>query len=303
MATDSVRAVRRREVLPAPVLVVAAVASVQSGAALATKLFPSVGPAGAVFLRLLFSAVAVLAVARPRFRAIPGRHAALGVAFGLVLAAMNLCFYLSLDRVPLGVAVTIEFLGPLGVAIAGSRRPMDLLWIGLAAAGVALLAGGGGHFDIVGILLAALAGAFWAAYILLSQRVGRVLPGFSGLAIALTVGAVVLAPVGIVVGGSALVRPGNLSRGAAIGILSSAVPYGLELAALRRLPAAAFSVLMSLEPAMGALSGLIFLGQRLRWEDWLAVACVMVASIGATRRMGDPVALDVPTDGRPEVAA
>ena len=284
-------------------LVVAAVASVQTGAALATKLFPAVGPAGAVFLRLAFSALVVMAVARPSVRSIPGRHAGLGVAFGLVLAGMNLCFYLSLNRVPLGVAVTIEFLGPLGVAIAGSRRPMDLLWVGLAAAGVALLAGGGGHFDIVGILLAAMAGVLWAAYILLSQRVGRVMPGLSGLAIALTVGAVVMAPLGIAVGGTALVHPGNLARGAAIGVLSSAVPYGLELAALRRLPAAAFSVLMSMEPAMGALSGLVFLGQRLRWEDWLAVGCVMVASIGATRRMGEPVALDVPVDGRDEVPA
>jgi inner membrane transporter RhtA len=277
------------------VLVVGAVASVQSGAAVATRLFPAVGPAGAVFLRLVFSALLVWALARPRIGSIPRRHLGLGVMFGLVLAAMNLSFYLALNRVPLGVGVTVEFLGPLGVAVAGSRRLLDLVWVGLAAVGVALLAGSGGSLDIVGILLAALAGCFWAAYILLSQRVGRVLPGMTGLAIALSVGAVVMVPVGIAAGGRALVRPGILGRGAAIAVLSSAVPYSLELAALRRLEASVFSVLMSLEPAMGALSGLLFLGQDLRWQEWLAVGCVMVASVGATGRSRAAAALDVPT--------
>jgi inner membrane transporter RhtA len=288
-------------VLPAPVLVVIGVASVQSGAAVATKLFPAVGPAGAVFLRLVFSAIVVWALARPRIRSIPRRHLSLGVAFGVVLAAMNLCFYLSLNRIPLGVAVTVEFLGPLGVAVAGSRRLLDLVWVGLAAAGVAMLAGSGGRLDVVGILLAAMAGACWAAYILLSQRVGRVLPGLTGLAIALSVGAVVMAPIGIAVGGMALVRPGNLGRGAAIAVLSSAVPYSLELAALRRLEARVFSVLMSLEPAMGALSGLVFLGQSLRWQEWVAVGCVMVASVGATGRSAGATAVDVPAGTSDEV--
>jgi inner membrane transporter RhtA len=286
--------VPRREVLPAPVLVVGAVASVQSGAAIATRLFPMVGPAGAVFLRLALSAVLVAALARPRIRSIPRRHLALGAFFGLVLAAMNLSFYLALDRVPLGVGVTVEFLGPLAVAIAGSRRALDLLWVGLAVVGVVLIAGVGGRLDIVGILLAALAGGFWAGYILLSQRVGRVLPGMTGLAIALTVGAVAVAPAGILAGGTALVRPNVLGRGAAIAVLSSAVPYSLELAALRRLKASVFSVLMSLEPAMGAISGLVFLGQHLRWQEWLAVACVMTASIGATTHAPNPTGPDVP---------
>jgi inner membrane transporter RhtA len=293
--------VPRREVLPAPVLVVGAVASVQSGAAVATKLFPAVGPAGAVFLRLVFSALVVWALARPRVRSVPKQPLMLGVGFGLVLAVMNLCFYLSLNRVPLGVAVTVEFLGPLGVAVAGSRRLLDLIWVGLAGIGVALLAGSGGRVDLVGILLAATAGACWAAYILLSQRVGRMLPGLTGLAIALSVGAVVMAPIGIVVGGSALVRPENLGRGAAIAVLSSAVPYSLELAALRRLEASVFSVLMSLEPAMGALSGLVFLGQSLRWQEWVAVGCVMAASVGATGRSAGATAIDVPTDTSDEV--
>jgi inner membrane transporter RhtA len=225
--------VPRREVLPAPVLVVGAVASVQSGAAIATRLFPMVGPAGAVFLRLALSAVLVAALARPRIRSIPRRHLALGAFFGLVLAAMNLSFYLALDRVPLGVGVTVEFLGPLAVAIAGSRRALDLLWVGLAVVGVVLIAGVGGRLDIVGILLAALAGGFWAGYILLSQRVGRVLPGMTGLAIALTVGAVAVAPAGILAGGTALVRPNVLGRGAAGAVLGGAL-----LAGAGRAPAA-----------------------------------------------------------------
>jgi inner membrane transporter RhtA len=288
-------------VLPAPVLVVGGVASVQIGAAVATKLFPAVGPAGAVFLRLVFSAIVVWALARPRVRSIPRRHLSLGVVFGVVLAAMNLCFYLSLNRIPLGIAVTVEFLGPLGVAVAGSRRLLDLVWVGLAATGVALLAGSGGRLDIVGILLAATAGACWAAYILLSQRVGRVLPGLTGLAIGLSAGAVVMAPIGIAVGGTALVRPENFGRGAAIAVLSSAVPYSLELAALRRLKASVFSVLMSLEPAMGALSGLVFLGQSLRWREWVAVGLVIVASVGATGRSASATAVDVPTGTSEEV--
>jgi inner membrane transporter RhtA len=283
------------------VLVVGAVASVQSGAAVATRLFPAVGPAGAVFLRLVFSALLIGALARPRVRSIARRDLALGMVFGLVLAVMNVSFYLALNRIPLGVAVTVEFLGPLAVAVAGSRRLIDLLWVGLAAAGVALLAGSGGRLDVGGVLLAGFAGCLWAAYILLSQRVGRAMPGLTGLAIALFVGTLVAAPLGIVVGGSALLRPGILGRGAAIAVLSSAVPYSLELAALRRLQASVFSVLMSLEPALGALSGLVFLGQDLRWEEWLAVGCVMVASVGATIRSRAVAALDVPTGTSEEV--
>jgi inner membrane transporter RhtA len=274
--------VSRSDVVPAPVLVLGGIASVQSGAAVATKLFPAVGPGGAVFLRLALSAALVLAIVRPRRRGTSRRDLALVVMFGLVLAAMNGIFYLAIARIPLGVAVTVEFLGPLGVAVAGSRRLLDLLWVLLAATGVVLLASGGGHLDVVGIVLAATAGLFWAAYILTSQRVGRVFDGVSGLAIALSVAAIAIAPFGIVAGGTALVRPSVLGKGAAIAVLSSAVPYSLELLALRRLRAAAFGVLMSLEPAFAALSGLLVLGQRLRWHEWVAVGAVMVASVGAT---------------------
>jgi inner membrane transporter RhtA len=278
--------VSRTDVVPAPVLVLGGIASVQSGAAIATRLFPAVGAGGAVFMRLALSAVLLLPLARPRLRGVARRDLLLVLAFGLVLAAMNFLFYLSIARIPLGVAVTVEFLGPLGVAIAGSRRLLDLMWVLLAALGVALLAGGGGHLDIVGVILAATAGVGWAGYILLSQRVGRVFEGLSGLALALTVGGIAMAPYGIIAGGSNLFHPSVLGKGAAVAILSAAIPFSLELAALRRLRASVFGVLMSLEPAMAAVSGLVFLSQRLRIQEWLAVGAVMVASVGATAQSG-----------------
>jgi inner membrane transporter RhtA len=275
--------VRRSEVVPAPVLVLGAIASVQSGAAIATKLFDAVGPGGAVFLRLAISAVLLCALVRPRIRATPRPDLGLVVGFGLVLAAMNALFYASLDRIPLGIAVTFEFLGPLAVAIGGSRRALDGVWAALAAVGVVLLtSGGGSDLNAAGVILAVSAGACWAGYILLSQRVGRRFPGMSGLAIALVVGSIGAAPYGIVTGGTALLRPEVLAKGAAIAVLSSAIPYSLELAALRRLRAATFGVLMSMEPAMGAISGSVFLSQHLRWQEWLAIGAVMTASIGAT---------------------
>ena len=271
----------RSDVVPAPVLVVGAIASVQSGAAVAIKMFPAVGVGGAVLLRLVVSAALLLALARPRVRGRSRPDLVLVVGFGLVLALMNCLFYLAIDRVPLGVGVTVEFLGPLGVAIVGSRRALDFVWALLAAGGVALLAGGNGRLDLAGIAFAAGAGACWATYILVAQRVGRAFDGMTGLAIALGVGTVVLVPYGVIAGGRHLLRPSVLGKGAAVGVLSSAIPYSLEIAALRRLRAAVFGVLMSLEPAMAAMSGLVFLHQRLRWQEWASVVAVMVASIGA----------------------
>jgi inner membrane transporter RhtA len=205
------------------------------------------------------------------------------VAFGVVLAAMNATFYYALDRIPLGVAVTVEFVGPLAVAIAGSRRRVDLLWVLLAAAGVTLLTGGGGHLDAVGVVLAFVAGVFWGAYILLSQRVGRVFPGASGLALALSVATIAFVPLGIISGGHRLLGGSVIWRGAVVAVLSSALPYSLELFALRRMRASVFGVLMSAEPAMAALSGLLFLGEHLSAAEWIAIGCVVVASVGATR--------------------
>jgi inner membrane transporter RhtA len=281
-----------RKAVPAPVLVLGGVASVQGGAAIATKLFPQAGPGGTVWLRLALSALLLLVVARPSFGGHSAADVRLVIAFGLALAGMNFTFYEALDRIPLGVAVTIEFIGPLSVAVLGSRRRRDLVWVALAAIGVVLLTSGGGGLSGAGVLLAFAAGALWAAYILLTQRVGAVFPGASGLALGLLVGAIALAPIGIVSGGSALVDPGVFGRGIAVALLSSAIPYTLEMYALRRLRAAVFGVLMSLEPAFAALSGLLFLSQHLRAREWVAVGCVMAASIGATRdtrRDGLPV--------------
>jgi inner membrane transporter RhtA len=268
--------------VPPTLLVLAAVTSVQFGAAIAKTLFDEVGPGGTVFLRVLFGAIVLAAIWRPRVAGHDARDLRLAVAFGLVLAAMNLAFYTSLERIPLGIAVTFEFVGPLGVAVFGSRRPRDLLWVGLAAAGIVLLSDfGGTDLDALGVGLALLAGGFWAAYILLSVRVGRAFPGGAGLALAMVVATVPLAPVGIADAGGDLLVPWVLAVAAAVGMLSSAIPYALELEALRRLPVGVFGVLMSLEPAVGALAGLVVLGEELAARELAAVGLVVAASAGA----------------------
>jgi len=198
---------------------------------------------------------------------------------------MNLTFYESLERLPLGIAVTVEFLGPLAVAILGSRRPVDLLWVGLAGGGVALLAQGGGtEVQALGIVLAATAGFFWALYILLSVHVGRAFPGASGLAPAMALGAVLAAPWGIISAGDNLRDPQLVGAAVGVGLLSSALPWSMELEALRRLPAAVFSVVLSLEPAVAALTGVVFLHEHLGARSWLAIGMVVLASAGAARR-------------------
>jgi inner membrane transporter RhtA len=273
-------------------LVLGAIVSVQTGAAAATTLFVHVGPAGAVLLRTLFAAVVLVALWRPSLRGHSRVEWRLVVALGLALAGMNLAFYAALDRIPLGIAVTFEFVGPLGVAIVGTRRGSDLLWAGLAGIGIALLSPGvGGSLDALGVGFALLAGAFWAAYILLTARVGRAFERGDGLALAMVVSTLVLIPGGIVGGGGDLLDAGVLAVGIAVALLSSAIPYSLELEALRRLPESTFGVLMSLEPAVAALVGLAFLGQALSARELAAIALVVVASAGAlgTARAPAPV--------------
>jgi inner membrane transporter RhtA len=270
---------------PAVALVLASATSVQGGAALAKSLFPQLGPPGVVFLRLLFGGIALWAVARPRLRDRPPLELGAVAALGVVFVSMNLTFYESLDRLPLGVAVTVEFLGPLAVALAGSRRALDLVWVAAAAAGVALLAEGDGKaVEPLGLVLAAAAGFFWACGILLGVRVGRAFPGASGLAPAMALGALLAAPWGIVSAGGHLREPRLVSAGLGVGLLSSALPWSLELEALRRLPSHVFSVVLSLEPAVAALAGFVFLDEHLRPRAWLAIALVVVASAGAARR-------------------
>src|SRR5919202_1834745 len=250
---------QRRGGVPLAVgLVVTAVASLQFGAGYAATLFDDLGPGGAAFLRLAIAAVVLLALWRPRLRGRARHELATAALFGLALGAMNVAIYASFDRIPLGIAVTIEFVGPLGVAIAGSRRTLDGLWVLLAAAGILLLADrGGGGLDGLGVAFALCAGATWSAYIVLSQRTGRLFAGASGLALAMAVGAVAAAPLGIAQAGGALLHPDLLAAGAAVALASSVVPYSLELEALRRLPARVFGILMSLEPAVAPPAGLV----------------------------------------------
>jgi len=263
-------------------MVLAAAGSLQVGAAFAVTLFDDLGPGGAAFLRLLLAAVVLLALWRPRVRGHSMADLRIAAAFGLALGLMNWSIYEAMDRIPLGVAVTIEFWGPLAVAVVGSRRALDLLWVALAALGIVLLAKpGGGGIDAGGVALALLAGGCWAAYIGLSARTGQAFPGGTGLAIAMAVGAVVVLPAGIAQGGAALVHPGLLASALVVALASSVLPYSLELEALRRLPGAVFGVLMSLEPAVAALAGLAVLGQALVPREWAAIGLVVTASAGA----------------------
>jgi inner membrane transporter RhtA len=276
-------------------MVVGSIASVQCGAALATTLFGRVGPGGAVLLRSGFAALILLAVAHRDLRPLRGRALRDVVLFGVTLAGMNLSFYAAIDRLPLGVAVTLEFSGPLAVAVFGSRRRADLLWAALAALGIFLLSGqlgGGGSIDLAGALLALLAGAFWACYILLSARVGGRSAGLGGLAVAMAISAVLVVPFGVAQGGGELGSASVLAAGLGVGLLSSAIPYALEIEALRRLPNAVFGVLMSLEPAVAALVGFVALSQGLSWTEAVAIALVVAASAGALRSAATPAPRD-----------
>jgi inner membrane transporter RhtA len=270
-------------------LVLGGIVSVQSGAAVATTLFDELGPAGTVLVRVFFSAVVLVALWRPALRALRDERARDVALFGLSLAAMNFSFYEALDRIPLGIAVTLEFVGPLGVALAGSRRVTDLVWVALAAVGIVLLApAAGGDLDELGILFALIAGGWWAAYIVLSARIGRSFEGGGGLALAMVFATVLLLPVGVPVAGSELLDFELLAAGFAVAMLSSAIPYSLELEALRLLPQGTFGVLMSLEPAVAATVGFIGLDQDLAATEVLAIALVVVASAGALRTAPPP---------------
>ena len=278
-------------------LVLTGVVSVQVGAGVAARLFALIPPAAVTGLRLwTAAAVMIVAGARPLRDNLAGlarrrawRDAAVVAGFGLTLAVMNFSIYQAFARIPLGIAVTIEFLGPLAVAVASSRRLIDLLWVALAGVGVALLTGTGApasgshRVGLVGLGFALLAAAAWAAYIVLSRATGRRFPGTSGLTIAMLVAAVVIIPAGVTAGGTALLRPGILAAGLAIGLLSSVIPYSLELEALRRVPARVFGIWMSLEPAVAALVGLVMLGETLAVTEWAAIVCVMIACAGAAR--------------------
>jgi inner membrane transporter RhtA len=286
----------RADQVPAPLLVVASIASVQIGSALARTIFDDVGATTVTLMRLGFASLLLLTVLRPKPWHWSREALRAAILLGVAMAGMNVAFYLSLRTVPLGVAVTIEFLGPLLLSLAQTRHLRDVVWVSLAGAGVALLGlQGGHHVPPEGLALALLAGAFWAAYILASARVGRLVPGVQGLAVAMTVSTLIALPLGVSGLPSALRDPAVLGVGLAVAVLSSIIPYGCELAALRRIPTRVFGVLMSLEPAAAALAGLLLLGQTLGSRELVALLMVSVASIGVTlgrRRDADPQSRD-----------
>ncbi|MEW2358701.1 EamA family transporter [Spirillospora sp. NPDC029432] len=271
--------------VPPPALVLLGILSLQVGAGVAKHLFEQMPPSAMVLMRLLTSAVVLGFLARKALRSVLRDHSrkslAIAAGFGLSLALMNFSIYQSFSRIPLGMAVTIEFLGPLLISIVASRRARDLLWAVLAGAGVVMLARGGGEVDPVGIAFALLAGACWAAYILFSASTGQRFAGSTGLAVASIVGTAAILPMGVHAGGSALLDPRLLLLGVAVGVLSSVIPYSLELEALRRMPPRVFGILMSLEPAVAALVGVVLLNEVLSGRQWVAIVCVVVACAGA----------------------
>jgi inner membrane transporter RhtA len=270
--------------VPPMALVLSGVTSIQFGAAIAATLFDDLGPSGVSALRLGFAAIILMALFRPRVRGRAPRDLRLVVVFGLVLGTMNLAFYEALDRIPLGVAVTIEFAGPLGVAVFASRRRLDLMWAALAAVGIVLLGNPfGAGLDTVGLVLILLAAACWAAYILIAQRATSVFTGSEGVALASVVAALVPLGPGIAQAGTDLLEPKWLALGACVALMSSAIPYSLETESLRRLPAHVFGVLMSIEPAVAALAGFLILGQSLDARELVAIGLVVIASVGSSR--------------------
>ena len=269
--------------LPPVPAVLLAIISVQGGAAIAKGLFPVVGAAGTASLRVGLSALMLLVAVRPRLGQLRAAQWRAVVPYGLALGAMNFLFYCALARLPLGLAVTLEFVGPLLVALAGSRRWLDVLWAVLAGAGIALIAPWGGHgLDVVGMLFALAAGGCWAVYIVLGGRVAEVLPGNTAVTIGMLFATLAVLPFGLASGQLADLTPHLLGLGAALALLSSTLPFTLEMQALKSLPTRTFSILMSIEPAAAALCGWLLLHERLSVAQWLAVVLVAAASAGAT---------------------
>lgn len=266
--------------LPAVLL---AIISVQSGAAIAKGLFPEIGAAGTASLRIGISAIILLIAYRPNFKRLTISQWKAVVPYGLCLGAMNIIFYYSIERIPIGLAVTLEFIGPLLLAIVGSKRVIDFLWVFLAAAGILLIAPFNDKgVDLTGMLLALVAGGFWAAYILLGGKISKIMDGGKAVATGMVFASILVVPFGIFSAGLSNLTPSFLGLGIALALLSSAIPFTLEMNALKVLPAKTFSILMSLEPAFAAICALIFLGEYLLFHEVIAVICVVTASAGAT---------------------
>ena len=272
--------------IPPVSLILGSVISVQFGAAISVTIFNEVGVAGSTLLRLAFASLFLLLLSRPKVAQWSRAQVKMVLLFGMVLAAMNLSFSFAINILPVGIATTIEFLGPISIAAIFSRRLLDGLWVVLAAAGVVLIAqpwSGGGNLELSGVLLALLSAFFWGIYILIAQSSNKVFPDRDGLTVAMMIGMAIVFIPGVISGGSTLVTPHILLLGAVIGLLSSLIPYSFELEALRRMPARVFGTLMSIEPAVAVFTGFIVLSQKPTLLELFAIALVVIASIGVTR--------------------
>jgi inner membrane transporter RhtA len=268
--------------IPAVPSVLLAILSVQGGAALAKGLFPVLGAESTTLIRVALSAVMLFAVNRTNLRKLTAQQWKAVIPYGVVLGAMNLTFYMAIKRVPLGLGVTLEFIGPLMVAVFGSRHAIDILWVLLAATGIVLIAPWDTKsVDLLGVILSLLAGAFWAAYIILGARTSRVLDDGDAVTVGMLFATLVVFPFGIISSGMHQLTFTMLLKGTGLALLSSAIPFTLEMSALRKIPARTFSILLSLEPAVAALCGLLFLHEALSFYEWMAVALVVIASGGA----------------------
>jgi inner membrane transporter RhtA len=276
--------------IPAIPAVLLSIVSVQGGAAIAKSIFPVLGAASASALRICFSAIILFVFNRPSLKNLTNTQWKTVACYGLTLGAMNIVFYMAIARIPLGLGVALEFIGPLVLAMTGSKRIIDFLWVVLAGVGIALIAPWGNNgLDIIGVLFALLAGAFWAGYIVLGGRVSKLMDGGKAVTIGMIFASALIIPVAIGDGLLTHFKPNMLVSGFLLALLSSAIPFTLEMSALRRIPAKTFSILMSLEPAVAALSGLVFLHEYLSLNEWLAVALIIIASAGATMNTKNPV--------------
>ena len=274
---------RAASAVPPPGLLLISIVSIQLGAAVAVNLFPALGTVGTAFLRLAFAAVLLIAATRHTIAWSARRHAGALLLYGTILGVMTLSFYGAIARIPLGIAVAIEFVGPLGLAAATSRRARDFAWIGLAALGILLLTPEiGSALDPLGVALAGATGLGWAAFTVMSQRIGKALPGNSGLAIGMAVAALVVLPVELVVGGLGGLNLGLLALAIAVAVLSTALPLSLEFEALKRMTARSYGIVVTLEPAVAAIVGALLLGQAMGLPGLIAVACVTIAALGVS---------------------
>lgn len=272
----------RFNIPPIPAVLLS-ILSVQCGAAIAKGLFPGIGPIATASLRIGLSAIILLIAFRPNISKLSHKQWKYVTLYGLCLGAMNMVFYMAIARIPIGLGVTLEFIGPLVVAIFGSKKLVDFVWVALAATGIVLITPlTNNGLDPIGILLALLAAAFWGAYIVLGGRISKIMSGGQAVSIGMVFASLLIIPFVFLDGGLARLNPHLLTLGLALALLSSAIPFTLEIRALKQLPARTFSILMSLEPAVASITAFVFLQERLSLKECLSVAFVVIASAGSS---------------------